>query len=88
MQNVQNQLVTIVQDMHKKVNEMYIDWKAAGFGGHTENDTKWIEVSMNIMFLFTSYRYYSKYYITDRIQSTKQFLTYLRKSNIQAKNIL
>ncbi|CAB4483957.1 hypothetical protein RhiirA1_401477 [Rhizophagus irregularis] len=43
MQNVQNQLVTIVQDVHKKATEMYTDWKATGFGGQLENNTKWIE---------------------------------------------
>ncbi|EXX52079.1 uncharacterized protein OCT59_022776 [Rhizophagus irregularis] len=43
MQNVQNQLVTIVQDVHKKATEMYTDWKATGFGGQSENNTKWIE---------------------------------------------
>jgi len=46
MQNVQNHLVTIIQDMHKKVDKMYTDWKATGFCGRTENDTKWFEVSV------------------------------------------
>ena len=26
MQNLQNKLVTMVQDMHQKVNEMHTDW--------------------------------------------------------------
>uniref|UniRef100_U9SMI0 Uncharacterized protein n=1 Tax=Rhizophagus irregularis (strain DAOM 181602 / DAOM 197198 / MUCL 43194) TaxID=747089 RepID=U9SMI0_RHIID len=47
MQNVQNQLVTIVQDVHKKATEMYTDWKATGFGGQSENNTKWIEDTIN-----------------------------------------
>ncbi|CAB4392465.1 unnamed protein product [Rhizophagus irregularis] len=47
MQNVQNQLVTIVQDVHKKVTEMYTGWKATGFGGQSENNTKWIEDTIN-----------------------------------------
>ena len=46
MQNMQNQMFTILQDVQKKVNEMYIDWKATGFGSsYIEKDTKWIEVS-------------------------------------------
>nr|CAG8490060.1 5651_t:CDS:2 [Entrophospora candida] len=32
MQNVQNQMFMIIQDMQRKVNEIYLDWKAAGFG--------------------------------------------------------
>ena len=37
-------MFTIIQDLQKNVGEMY--WKAnGGFGNHTENDTKWIEVS-------------------------------------------
>lgn len=45
MQNVQNQMFTIIQDMQRKVNEMYVDWKAAGFGScHVESNTKWINV--------------------------------------------
>ena len=55
MLNVQNQLVTIVQDMQKKVNEMYADWKVNGFCGRTENDTKWFEVSWSVYY----YKYYS-----------------------------
>lgn len=47
MKNVQNKLVTMVQDMHQKVNEMHTDWKSTGFG-HTESDTKWIKVSIII----------------------------------------
>lgn len=62
MQNVQNQLVTIVQDVHKKATEMYTDWKATGFGGQSENNTKWIEVS-NIIFVNIGL-FASKYYIT------------------------
>ena len=38
-------MVTMIQDMQKKIDEMYADWKAIGFGGHTKDDTKWIEVS-------------------------------------------
>ncbi|GES83122.1 hypothetical protein GLOIN_2v1789101 [Rhizophagus clarus] len=26
---------------------MYTDWKATGFGGHSENDTKWLEDMIN-----------------------------------------
>jgi hypothetical protein len=66
MQNVQNQLVTIVQDVHKKVNEMYTDWKATGFGGHSENNTKWIEVSNIIIVIIGLFA--SKYYITGHDQ--------------------
>jgi hypothetical protein len=42
----------MIQDIQKKVNEMYTDWKATGgFGNHTaENDTKWIEVNKLIFF--------------------------------------
>ncbi|PKK58638.1 hypothetical protein RhiirC2_720381 [Rhizophagus irregularis] len=50
-----------LQDVHKKVTEMYTDWKATGFGGQSENNTKWIEVS-NIIFVNIGTR------------STKQFL--------------
>ncbi|GES82462.1 hypothetical protein GLOIN_2v1789101 [Rhizophagus clarus] len=31
----------------QKVNEMYTDWKATGFGGHSESDTKWLEDTIN-----------------------------------------
>ncbi|RGB27853.1 hypothetical protein C1646_768525 [Rhizophagus diaphanus] len=33
----------VVQDVYKKVTEMYTDWKATGFEGQSENNTKWIE---------------------------------------------
>ena len=45
MQLMQTRTLTIVQDIQKNVTEMYLDWKSiGGFSGHTENDTKWIEV--------------------------------------------
>jgi hypothetical protein len=60
MQTTQNQMMSIIQGIQKDVNEMYTDWKAAGgFGGrHTENDTKWIEVSSNIINYFNEYTKY------------------------------
>ncbi|CAJ0643055.1 3508_t:CDS:2, partial [Entrophospora sp. SA101] len=43
MQNVQNQMTMIIQDIQRKVNEIYVDRKAAGFGnGQVESNTKWI----------------------------------------------
>ncbi|RGB29282.1 hypothetical protein C1646_766764 [Rhizophagus diaphanus] len=36
-----------IQDIHKKVIKMYTDWKATGFGGQSENNTKWIEDTIN-----------------------------------------
>lgn len=49
---MQNQMFTILQDVQKKVNEMYIDWKATGFGGtHVGNDMKWIDVSIHSTYL-------------------------------------
>ena len=44
-----------VQDIQKKVDEIYGDWKSTGFGGHVDkNDMKWIDVSIN-RHLFISY---------------------------------
>ena len=53
MQRVQNQTLTIVQDIQKKVNEMYINWKAAGFGdgSQVESDFKWINISVKCYFI-------------------------------------
>ena len=46
MQIVQNQMLTIIQDIQKNINEMYLDWKSTGgFSSHTENDMKWMEVN-------------------------------------------
>ena len=54
MQRVQDQMLTIVQDIQKKVGEMYVDWKAAGFGGgsQVESDIKWINVSIKTQHYF------------------------------------
>jgi hypothetical protein len=52
MQNVQNQMFTIIQDIQTKVNEMYVDWKAGGSTSHIENNTKWIDVSDTIKFFY------------------------------------
>ena len=46
---MQNQMFTIVQDVQKKVDEIYKDWKAIGFGSKGENDMKWIDVSINVL---------------------------------------
>lgn len=51
-------MIMMTQDIQKKVNEMYADWKATGFGGHTENDTKWIDVSDVELSLLISLRLY------------------------------
>ena len=55
MQNVQNQMFTIIQDIQRKVNEMYVDWKAAGFGGsQAESNIKWINVRIEHYFIHFS----------------------------------
>ncbi|CAG8764087.1 8262_t:CDS:2, partial [Funneliformis caledonium] len=41
--DVQTQMIVMIQDIQKKINEMYIDWKVIRFGSHMENDTKWID---------------------------------------------
>jgi hypothetical protein len=82
MQNVQDQLVVMVQDMHKKINEMHTDWKSTGFGNHTENDTKWLEVSIifitihGFILLSYSHRHFNgyKYYIIGYDQSSNLYL--------------
>ncbi|KAF0537231.1 hypothetical protein F8M41_008645 [Gigaspora margarita] len=43
IQEVQLQMVTVIQDIHKKLDEMYSDWKAVGFGSNIKIDKKWIE---------------------------------------------
>ena len=56
MQAVQNQTFTIIQEIQKKVNEMYTDWKATGgFGSHTDNDPKWIGVRKHFLHFFIGY---------------------------------
>ena len=55
IQDMQNKMFATVQDIQKKVYEIYGDWKSTGFGGHVDkNDMKWIDVSIN-RHLFISY---------------------------------
>jgi hypothetical protein len=46
MQIVQSQMFTMIQEIQKNVNEIYMDWKSnGGLSNHIENDTRWIEVN-------------------------------------------
>ena len=51
---MQNKMFTMVQDIQKKVDEIYGDWKSTGFGSHVKNDMKWIDVSISNSHLFIS----------------------------------
>ena len=53
MKLMQTRMFTIIQDLQKNVGKMYIDWKAAGFGGgsQVESDFKWINVSVKCYFI-------------------------------------
>ena len=45
MELMQTQMFTMIQEIQKNVNEIYMDWKSnGGLSNHTESDTKWIEV--------------------------------------------
>ncbi|CAB5364931.1 unnamed protein product [Rhizophagus irregularis] len=45
LQFMQKQMFTMIQDIKQNVDEMYTDWKAnGGFGDHTKNNTRWIEI--------------------------------------------
>ena len=35
----------MIQDMQKKIDEIYADQKAISFNDHTKDDIKWIEMS-------------------------------------------
>ncbi|CAG8849049.1 13106_t:CDS:2, partial [Racocetra persica] len=56
---VQLQMVPMIQDIQKKLDEMYSDWKAVGFGVQMKNDTKWIEdaISQTIYGLIEKVKY-------------------------------
>ncbi|KAF0496484.1 hypothetical protein F8M41_020966 [Gigaspora margarita] len=43
IQEVQLQMVTVIQDIHRKLDEIYSDWKDVGFGSNIKTDKKWIE---------------------------------------------
>ncbi|PKK59305.1 hypothetical protein RhiirC2_719905 [Rhizophagus irregularis] len=48
LQFMQKQMFTMIQDIKQNVDEMYTDWKAnGGFGDHTKNNTRWIEIKKN-----------------------------------------
>ena len=77
-------MFTIIQDMQRKVNEMYVDWKAAGFGSsQVENNTKWINVRIEHYLINFSQNNTINIY---RTQSVKQFMLNLKRSNIQMMN--
>jgi hypothetical protein len=58
---MQNKMFATVQDIQKKVDEIYGDWKSTGFGGHVDkNDMKWIDVSIILIDICLFPMLYSK----------------------------